>query len=307
MKQQPWIGFLLASTATAMWGALPIALQQVLQGMDAQTIVWFRFFVAGVGLLLILSAMGALPKLVGLHRRFWWLLLVAVIGLAMNFWLYNVALQYIPPTTSQVLSPLSSFIMLFVGVLLFKEKIGLHQKISVVILFIGLVFFFNNRVTDFVQFSHYGQGVIIAILASIIWIAYGISQKMLLIKLSSQQILLLIYIGCSVAFFPLAQVGQVMELTAFQLGCLIFCCANTLIAYGCYAEALNRWEVSKVSAMMTQIPIFTIIFSEILTALWPRYFIDPSLNALSYVGAVLVVCGALLSVIGHKIFPQWRK
>ncbi|HBO39550.1 MAG TPA: EamA family transporter, partial [Pasteurellaceae bacterium] len=201
----------------------------------------------------------------------------------------------------QVLSPLSSFVMLLVGVFVFKEKMGLHQKIGLIILLIGLLLFFNNRLSDLLQLNMYFKGVIIAFMASTIWVAYGIAQKMLLLKFSAQQILLIIYIGCSFIFLPFSTPSQIFALDGLQLGCLIFCCANTVIAYGSYAEAINCWEVSKVSAMMTQISVFTIIFSEILTYMAPDIFVDQSLNLLSYVGALLVTSGALLSAVGHKI------
>ena len=301
MNQRAFSGFLFALLAAAMWGALPIGLQQVLKVMDPQTIVWYRFAIAGLGLLLILAGKKTLPDLSRLHRRYVLLILLGIFGLSVNFVLFNIALQYIPPTTSQVLSPLSSFVMLLVGVFVFKEKMGMHQKIGLVVLIIGLILFFNDHFADFMQFNLYFKGVLIAFIASTIWVAYGIAQKILLLKFSSQQILLLIYLGCALIFLPFSSPKQLFELNGLQLGCLLFCCANTLIAYGSYAEALNRWEVSKVSAMMTQISIFTIIFSEMLAHVAPAIFSDQQLNSLSYFGAVLVVSGSLLSAIGHKL------
>lgn len=301
MNQRAFSGFLFALLAAAMWGALPIGLQQVLKVMDPQTTVWYRFAVAGFGLFLILAFKKTLPNLTALHRRYVWLILLGIFGLSVNFVLFNMALQYIPPTTSQVLSPLSSFVMLFVGVFVFKEKMGTHQKIGLLVLIVGLILFFNDRFADFMQFNRYVKGVLIALVAGTIWVAYGIAQKMLLFKFSAQQILLVIYLGCALIFTPFAAPTQILNLDGLQLGCLLFCCANTLIAYGSYAEAINRWEVSKVSAVMTQISVFTIVFSEILTYIAPSVFVDQQLNTLSYFGAALVVSGALLSAIGHKL------
>ncbi|HBO39549.1 MAG TPA: EamA family transporter, partial [Pasteurellaceae bacterium] len=105
MNQKPLAGFLFALLAAVMWGALPIGLQQVLKGMNPQTTVWYRFVVAGLGLLLILGFNNKLPKLFRLHRRYVWLIFLGIFGLSINFFLFNLALRYIPPTTSQVLSP----------------------------------------------------------------------------------------------------------------------------------------------------------------------------------------------------------
>ena len=228
MNQRAFSGFLFALLAAAMWGALPIGLQQVLKVMDPQTIVWYRFAIAGLGLLLILAGKRTLPDLRHLHRRYVLLILLGIFGLSVNFVLFNIALQYIPPTTSQVLSPLSSFVMLLVGVFVFKEKMGMHQKIGLVVLIIGLILFFNDHFADFMQFNLYFKGVLIAFIASTIWVAYGIAQKILLLKFSSQQILLLIYLGCALIFLPFSSPKQLFELNGLQLGCLLFCCANTL-------------------------------------------------------------------------------
>ena len=89
--------------------------------------------------------------------------------------------------------------------------------------------------------------------------------------------------------------------TPFTFGCFVYCCLNTLFGYGAYAEALNRWEVSKVSVVITLVPLFTILFSHLAHYIDPSNFI-PELNTISYIGALIVVCGAVLSAIGHKLF-----
>ncbi|MGC7559645.1 DMT family transporter [Pasteurella sp. PK-2025] len=302
MQQQPWLGFFFSLTAACMWGSLPIALQQVLKNMDAQTVVWFRFAVAAVGLFLILNITKKLPKLTALRLRHWLLIVLGIIGLSANFFLYNVALQYIPPTTSQIFSPLTSFGMLFAGVWLFKESFAIHQKIGLFLLVLGLICFFNQRFEDFLHFNTYLLGIFTCICASFVWVMYGIAQKLMSNRLTAQQVLLPIYVGCSVIFMPLANVSQVTHLTLLQILCLIYCCLNTLIAYGAYAEALNRWEIAKVSTIVTQIPILTLLFSEMLFLIAPEYMMLEKLNGLSYLGAFLVVCGALFSAIGHKLF-----
>lgn len=307
MKQQPLIGFLLALIAVTMWGLLPIAIQQLLSAMDSQTIVWFRFISSALALLIILGISGKLPQLNLIKPRLFFLILLGIVGLSANFFLFNLALNYIPPSSSQVLSPLSSFIMLFAGVFVFKERIGIHQKLGLAILLIGLILFFNQRFADFLEMNRYFKGIGIALCASSFWVGYGIAQKLLLSRFNSQQILVMIYIGCSIIFTPFAHFSQALELNAFQVGCLIFCCLNTVIAYGTYGEALNRWDVSKVSAIMTQIPIFTIIFSNILTSWYPHIFHDADLNLLSYLGAITVVSGAMLSAIGHKFIGKNKK
>ena len=60
--QRPLLGFSLALLTAMMWGSVPIAAQKVLSVVNAQTLVWARFIVAAIGLLLILGFTKKLPK-----------------------------------------------------------------------------------------------------------------------------------------------------------------------------------------------------------------------------------------------------
>ncbi|OOF52252.1 DMT family transporter [Rodentibacter trehalosifermentans] len=305
MKQQPLFGFMFALIAAMAWGSLPIALKQVLSIMNAQTIVWYRFVVATLALLFLLAYKKTLPEArkVG---RYGWLAIIGVFGLAGNFLLFSSSLNYIEPSIAQIFIHLSSFGMLICGVLIFKETLGVHQKVGILLLLIGLGLFFNDRFETFVGINQYSTGVILSVSAALVWVAYGMVQKLMLRKFSSQQILVMMYFGCAMVFTPMADFSQVSALTPFALACFIYCCLNTLIGYGAYAEALNRWDVSKVSVVVTLVPLFTIFFSHIAHIISPEHFNAPELNSISYIGAFIVVCGAILSAIGHKLLPSHK-
>lgn len=55
MKQQAGIGIILALTTAMCWGALPIAMKQVLEVMEPPTVVFYRFLMASIGLGAILA------------------------------------------------------------------------------------------------------------------------------------------------------------------------------------------------------------------------------------------------------------
>lgn len=153
--------------------------------------------------------------------------------------------------------------MLICGIFVFKEKLGLHQKIGLGLLLVGLVLFFNDKLEMFKGESGYLTGVLLSLTASLVWVAYGMAQKLMLRRFSSQQVLLMMYFVCLLVFTPVAEFSQVRELSPLAFGCLAYCCLNTLFGYGAYAEALNRWEVSKVSVVITLVPLFTIFFAHL--------------------------------------------
>lgn len=124
-----------------------------------------------------------------------------------------------------ILWQLAPFSMILLGVLLFKEKFDLFQKIGFVLLIAGLVAFFNDKFAEILQLNTYALGVLLSAGASLIWVLYGVAQKLLLAKFNSQQVLFIIYIGCSLLMLPFASPAQLGNLEdGFLWGCFIYCC-----------------------------------------------------------------------------------
>ena len=83
------------------------------------------------------------------------------------------------------------------------------------------------------------------VVAAFLWAIYALAQKQLLLKFSSQQIMFIVYAFGSLVFLPGVDFDAIFQLSGFQLGLLLFCCLNTLLAYGSFAEALEHWEASR--------------------------------------------------------------
>ena len=301
-KQKPWLGFSLALLATMTWGSLPVIAQQALKAVDAPTLVWVRFLVASLVLFVLLGLTGKLPRPSEFSKQTLFLLVLGIIGISANFVLVAMGLHYISPTTTQVLWQLSPFTMILVGVGVFKEAFTHWQKIGLMLLLTGLAMFFNDKFGELFSLGSYAVGVMMAASGSMIWVCYGVAQKLLSKHFNSQQILLMIYFCSSFVFLPFAEPSQIAHIgNPFLWGCFIYCCLNTLIGYGSFGEALSHWDASKVSIVTTLIPVFTMIFSTIGHYLAPDYFAASDMNIVSYVGAMVVVVGALLAVAGEKV------
>ncbi|CFQ60147.1 integral membrane protein [Yersinia frederiksenii] len=305
-KQQAGLGIFLALTTAVFWGALPIAMKQVLEVMEPYTIVWYRFMMAAIGLGIILASRRQLPSLKLFRQRRWLvLLIIATCGLLGNFIFFSSSLQYLSPTTSQVIGQLSPVGMMVASVLILKERMRISQVIGAGMLICGLLLFFNTSLHEiFTRLTDYTLGVVLGICAAVVWVSYGVAQKVLLRRMASQQILLLLYTLCAIALFPLAKPAVILQLNGWQLACLLFCGVNTLVGYGALAEAMARWQAAQVSALVTLTPLFTLFFSILLALAWPDMFAAPSLNFVGYVGAFVVVAGAMFSAIGHRWWPR---
>jgi drug/metabolite transporter (DMT)-like permease len=294
------LGLGLAVVTAASWGLLPIALAITLPTVDAYTITWFRFLTASLGLGVILAAVGKFPKLSAIGRRGWLVLLIALGGLLGNFVLYLVALTYASPTVNQVVTQLSPILLMLGGIAFFHERFSVRQWIGFGLLLIGLPLFFNVRLPLLLHLdSGLGHGVALLVLASAVWSVYGLAQKSLLRHMQGQQVLVLLYIGSTLALLPFSHPDRIFRVNALQAWMLAFACANTVVAYGAFAEALRHWEASRVGATLTLTPLFTMAAMGVLEHTVPGLVKPEQLNLLSVAGALLVVGGSMTCALGN--------
>jgi drug/metabolite transporter (DMT)-like permease len=288
------LGFGLALSTAMLWGVLPIALKIALKSVDPYTVTWYRFASSGLILGIVLGITGGLPAIRKFDRRTWMLLAIAFVGLTGNYVLYIVALVHTSPTITQTVAQLGPMILLIGGLVVFKEKFSGLQWLGFAVLMTGLALFFHDRLLELSHFTgDLGIGVLFLTVAAFIWAAYGLAQKRLLGALGPQQILLILYIGAALALIPTTAPGSIRHANALQLSMLAFCCLNTLVAYGAFAEGLKHWEVSRFGAVLATAPLFTVAGMWIMGRFAPNLVAAERLNALSMLGTLLVVGGSV--------------
>ena len=305
VTQRPALGFGLSVTAAMMWGVLPVALKELLAGMDATTIVWYRFFVALLVLALWLIVKRQLPPLFTAGKKINVLLLVASLGLCANYFLFSYSLNYVNAETSEAVIQLTTLFLILGGVIVYGEPFVRVQKLGTAILVLGLLLFFHDRLLGFSDLDNQQTvGVIIVVFAAITWTIYALLQKQLLRTFSSVQILLCIYSVSVIVLLPFIAPAGVFALTRMQLALLTFCCLNTLVAYGAFAEALNLWDASKVSATLALAPLFTIASLKLIVWINPDYPHSDRLGWLSLLGAGFLVLGSVLTALVPVLYKR---
>ncbi len=293
------LGLALSLLTVFLWGILPIALTVTLQALDIYTIIWFRFLVSFVLLAVYLGIRGQLPKLKQLRSASWKLLAIATIFLASNYIFFMQGLALTSPANAEVIIQLSTLLLGLGGLLIFKERYRLYQWIGVSVLTFGYLLFFREQLTNLISAqSTYILGSILIGLGAVTWAISALAQKQLLQSLSSASILLIIYGGCALLFTPLASVKTIFTLDILHLGMLLFCALNTLIAYGAFAESLEHWEVSRVSAVLALGPIVTLISIIVVSVITPSLIPPENFTLIGIFGAVLVVAGSMAIALG---------
>ncbi|MDZ8026938.1 MAG: DMT family transporter [Nostoc sp. DedQUE01] len=293
------LGLGLSLLTVLLWGILPIALIVTLQALDVYTVIWFRFLVSFILLFVYLVISGKLPKLERLGSNSAKLLAIATLFLAINYFLFMQGLALTSPANAEVLIQLATVLLGLGGLVIFHERYRLYQWIGVSVLTCGYFLFFREQLTNLITAPNtYILGSILIVLGAAAWAIYALAQKQLLQSLSSASIMLIIYGGCALLFTPLARVKLIFTLDALHSGMLIFCALNTLIAYGAFAESLEHWEASRVSAVLALAPIVTLISVAVVSAIAPDLIPPERFTFLGILGAGLVVAGSVAIALG---------
>lgn len=291
-----------------LWGILPFFLQALLTQMGALTISWYRFLIAA-GLLYLFIARKRGPGFpLKVLKGPPGLLAAAALGLAGNYMTYVLALKYVGPAVAIIVIQLGSFFMLLGSLAVFREHFSVRQWIGAVVLFGGMALFFNRDLPAvFHPDTATGSGVAILVVSALSWSVYSLAQKQLLTRFSSQEIMWFIYCAGTLVLFPGASPAEIVRLTPTGWLLLGFCAANTLVAYGFFAEALEHLEASRISVAVTLSPLVTLAVSWAAAKTVPGLLPPEPLSSASLAGAFMVVGGSILAAAGPRRSLPFRR
>ena len=203
-------GLLLALTTAILWGVLPIALKGVMETLDPITTTFFRFALAALLLtpyILLRSRHTSGLSLFSRLRspRLFLQMLAAGLLLTTNYALYILGLQRTTAEAAQIVIQAAPMLLLLSGVWLFGERLSKLQWFGCICFITGLCVFFSPRFYDvFIAVNAYGIGVMLILIAALVWTGYAIMQKFLLQQFSSQETMVLFYWIGTLAFLPFA-------------------------------------------------------------------------------------------------------
>lgn len=295
------LGLGLSIITSLAFGFLPIALKGMLEMLDVYTLTWYRFMISVAVLAPFIVRPGKLSTTAWPGKRLIVIILLTGLLMSGNYLLYILGLLYVSPSTAQVVIQQASLFFLLGSLVVYREQFTGRQWVALAIVIFGLLLFFNERLIAMViNFTEDTLGVLLITGAAVIWAIYALLQKQLLKTYSASTTILLFYSIGSLAFLPFAQPSLVFQLSGVQIGLLFGLGLISLISYGAFAEALNHWEASRVSAVLATVPIITVATVKITTALFPDLIPPESLSMLSIAGAVLVVTGSIIMALGRS-------
>lgn len=298
------LGLMLALTTMLLWGTLPISLKFAMTALDPWTLTWFRFAFAAVVLGIWLGARGELAPLTKQPARIWLLLLLAGVMLIGNYVFYLFGLRMTTPANAQLLIQSAPLLLALGGIVIFRERYNRWQWLGLLLTIIGLGLFFSEQLKRAVVGSEqYLLGALMILIAALVWAVYGLAQKQLLLNLRSPVVLWVLYVIAVVALAPVAQLSHLLVLSVAAWVAVIYCAINTVAAYGAFAEALEHWEASRVSAILALSPLMTYLSSLLAHQLMPQVIRSESIAWIGAFGGILVIGGAMLTALARQSRP----
>ncbi|WP_223786645.1 DMT family transporter [Marinicella meishanensis] len=300
MTEENWAKGLILSLITVLfWSTLPIALKISLTAMDAMTLTWFRFLIAGLITALLMMASRRWQEFKRLNTSQWLWLGLAAAMLIGNYVLFLIGLAMTSPANAQVFIQMAPLLMTLGGVLIFKESFSRMQLLGATSVVVGLVLFFNDQIQQIFN-SDYTVGIWVMFLAALTWAIYALIQKKLARVLSSQSILLFIYLFASVVLVFWSDVSGFTHISPLQWWAIAYACINTVVAYGAFAEALNHWNASRVGMVLALTPVITLLFINLFAHFFPHLLAAETIQGLGYVGMAFIVSGSMLASLKRQ-------
>jgi drug/metabolite transporter (DMT)-like permease len=286
-------GILYASITAVFWGFLAIVLKIIDNDLEPETIVWFRFLLA----FLMLAGWQA-----GKDRSEFKLLLkppllliIATLALSWNYISFMMGIHYTTPSNAQLFIQFGPILLAVAGLVFFREKINKLQIIGFVIAILGMAFFYRDQLLAFFDAQkNYNLGVAYILTSAVAWATYAILQKKLVVKYSTESLNLFTFGLPIFLYLPFVNFGSLLHLSWVTWLLLLFVGLNTLFSYTFLSMALKNTEANKVSVIIIINPVITFITMGILTRLNVSWIQHERFSAITILGALLVISGAIL-------------
>jgi len=294
-KDQRVIGIILASITALLWGVLAIGLKVAIEILDPMTIVWFRFLLA-FSVLLVYYAVKK-PSYLSILTHPPMYLLIASLGLGINYIAYMYGLKFTSATISQILIQIGPIMLGIVGFVFFRETISRRQAMGFMIAGVGLALFYYDSIAKFIGHEElFNMGILWIVVAAMAWVVYAAFQKLLIKTYPSQQLNLFVFGLPVILFLPFVTFSGFLQLTFVNWMLMAFLGLNTLFSYGCLTLAFKYLEANKISMIITMNPIITFILMGVAAYYEVTWFIPEVISVKGIIAAMLVITGGVLAV-----------
>lgn len=292
-------GILYAGTTAFFWGFLAIFIKVTLNDVSPVVVVWFRFAVA-FAFLFTYFLVRDRQKLT-IIKKPPIMLILAAISLTVNYMGFANGIELTSPSNAQIFIQIGPITLAIVGIVVFKERLSPRQFLGFAVAGTGLAFFYRDQLQNLLGSEDiYIVGVLWLILAAFAWTGYASLQKKLVQRFHAQQLNLIIFGLPMIILLPFVDFSSFANFTPGLWALVIFLGINTIVAYGCLAEAFKYTEANKISVVITLNPIITFVTMAILGSMDLDWIDAEVITIYGVFGALFVLFGAIMVVIPKK-------
>ena len=283
-------GILFAFVTSFCWALLAILLKYTSDFIDTGSIVFIRMLVASLSFIFFFSL--TKPHYLTIFKKPPLWAVVSATFLAVNYFCYMKGIELTTVSNTQIMIQSGIVILTLVGIFYFKETLSPIQIVGIAIAHLGFGLFYGSQLEMLIsEWQSHLYGNLWVLVGGVTWAVFATFQKKLSQVRPPQQLNMLTYTVSAILLASVADFSALAQLNTAQWFLLVVLGANTLIAYGCLAEALKRAPASYVSFVIALDPLITIALIS-LFSLYNVSFVQPEpLSWYGYIGAVLLSFG----------------
>jgi len=293
--------YLFLTIAVLIWGFAAIVIKVTLNELPPFVFLAYRFLLTS--LIMVPIALARKVHLPKTGKGIITLLLVGIFGTTINIGFLFYGLKYTTVADSAIIGATAPLVVIFAGMILFKEHVTKREKIGVIITIIGTLLLTIQPVFE----TNIGVGSrifgnVLIVLSNLGWVGYVLLSKNLLKERIDPFLVTTVeFVVGFVTILPLA----FLEIHSFSgiltiivnsslnahLGVIYMAIFSGSIAYYLYEKGQKTIEASEAALFIYLQSIFSILFAII--------FLNEAITVPFLIGSAVVVFGVVTA--------EWKK
>lgn len=222
------------------------------------------------------------------------LLFLAGLGISLYNTILYIALSYTTSTNALIINSIVPILILFLSVVILKQKILMHQTIGIVLSTLGVIFLVLKGDFSNILKLHFNQGDLLIIISAISWAVYSICVKFRPKELNNFEFFTtLVFLGFFLLLpFYLSQgytfTHQLQILEQNYLAFIYISIFTSCLSYYFWHYGIDHIGASKTGQFVHLMPIFGTILAYV--------FLGEKLTHYHIFGAVAIATGIYLSL-----------
>jgi drug/metabolite transporter (DMT)-like permease len=292
---QKLLGYLYVIITMSAWGSTYVVSKFMLGSVPPFTLLLLRYIVAAVLLYIIMMKKG-LSKIE--RQDYKYIFIIGFIGYFIGVGAQFVGTQLSNASMASLINSTNPIFIVLFAVPILKEKITLNKIISITAAVIGAYIIIGG-----VQGGSMITGIIACIVATTMWSLMSVvskraTEKYNALTVTTYSIIVAICFTLPVSIYELFTIPDINLLEpAVILSSLYLGVICTALAFVLWSKSLSMMEAGICSLFYPLQPMVSVLLGWI--------FLNEKMNISFFIGAILIIAGVMISIIGgNKKVPS---